>query len=88
MMAPHGTGDGLLGLAALVQVSATLPDNFIALEYPTGDPTWWYDIVTGLPEPIVNSGFIEVWDTPGMGVDFNVELARTHLAEEDRAFFD
>jgi len=31
-MAPHGTGDGLLGLAALVQVRATLPNNFIALE--------------------------------------------------------
>jgi L-alanine-DL-glutamate epimerase-like enolase superfamily enzyme len=38
LIAPHGTGNGLLGLAALVQVSAALPDNFIAFEYPTGDP--------------------------------------------------
>jgi L-alanine-DL-glutamate epimerase-like enolase superfamily enzyme len=37
-MAPHGTGDGLLGLAALVQVGATLPDNYIAFEYPVGRP--------------------------------------------------
>jgi L-alanine-DL-glutamate epimerase-like enolase superfamily enzyme len=88
MMAPHGTGDGLLGLAALVQVSATLPENFIAFEYPTGDPAWWYDIVEGLPNPIVNNGFIDVWDRPGMGVEFNVELAREHLTEEDRTFFD
>jgi L-alanine-DL-glutamate epimerase-like enolase superfamily enzyme len=88
MMAPHGTGDGLIGLAALVQVSATLPDNFIAFEYPTGNPAWWYDIVQGLPQPIVEDGFITVWDRPGMGVEFNVELARTHLEEEDRLFFD
>jgi hypothetical protein len=45
MMAPHGTGDGLFGLAVLVQVCATLPQNFIAFEYPIGQPTWWYDIV-------------------------------------------
>ena len=35
LMAPHGTGNGLLGLAALVQVCATLPHNFIAFEYPS-----------------------------------------------------
>ncbi|HET8632174.1 MAG TPA: mandelate racemase/muconate lactonizing enzyme family protein [Thermomicrobiales bacterium] len=87
LMAPHGTGDGLLGLAALVQVCATLPQNYIAFEYPTGKPDWWYDIVEGLPNPIVEDGFIEVWDRPGMGVDLNVEAASAHLSEEDRDFF-
>jgi L-alanine-DL-glutamate epimerase-like enolase superfamily enzyme len=88
LMAPHGTGDGLLGLAALVQVSATLPHNYIAFEYPVGNPAWWYDIVEGLPDPIVKNGFIEVWDRPGMGVDFIVKEAKRHLSEEDRDFFD
>jgi L-alanine-DL-glutamate epimerase-like enolase superfamily enzyme len=88
MMAPHGTGNGLLGLAALVQVSATMPSNFIAFELPAGDPAWWYDIVDGLPNPIVRDGMIEVWDTPGMGVEINPERARRYLAEEDSAFFD
>jgi L-alanine-DL-glutamate epimerase-like enolase superfamily enzyme len=86
-IAPHGTGNGVLGLAALVQVCATLPSNYIAFEYPIGDPSWWYDIVEGLPKPIVQNGFIEVWDRPGMGVDFNVEAAREHLPEGDRDFF-
>ncbi len=45
-------------------------------------------IVTGLPDPIVRDGFIEVWDRPGMGVDFNVEAARAYLPEVDRDFFD
>ena len=88
LMAPHGTANGLLGLAALVQVSATLPQNFIAFEYPIGEPAWWYDIVDGLPSPIVRDGFIEVWDRPGMGVELVPEKARPYLAEEDAAFFD
>jgi len=88
LMAPHGTGDGLLGLAALVQVSATLPANYIAFEYPVGDPSWWYDIVDGLPDPIVKDGFIDVWDRPGMGFEFNVAAARGHLSTEDKDFFD
>ncbi|MFC1526456.1 mandelate racemase/muconate lactonizing enzyme family protein [Candidatus Latescibacterota bacterium] len=88
LMAPHGTGDGLLGLAALVQVCATLPNNYIAFEYPTGQPEWWYDIVEGLPDPIVKDSFIEVWDRPGMGVDLIPEAAKEHLSEEDAGFFD
>ncbi|MFQ6041696.1 MAG: mandelate racemase/muconate lactonizing enzyme family protein [Candidatus Poribacteria bacterium] len=88
LIAPHGTGDGLIGLAALVQVSATLPQNYIAFEYPVGRPEWWYDIVEGLPEPIVKDGFIEVWDKPGMGVELNEKAARKYLPEEDRDFFD
>jgi L-alanine-DL-glutamate epimerase-like enolase superfamily enzyme len=88
LIAPHGTANGLLGLAALVQVCATLPHNFIAFEYPTGEPNWWYDIVTGLPDPIVKDGMVEVWDRPGMGVEFRVEEARRYLLEEDKGFFD
>ena len=88
LMAPHGTGNGVLGMAALVQVCATLPHNFIAFEYPGGDPAWWYDIVDGLPNPIVRDGMIEVWDRPGMGVDLVPELARRYLQEEDIGFFD
>jgi L-alanine-DL-glutamate epimerase-like enolase superfamily enzyme len=88
LMAPHGTGNGVLGLAALVQVSATLPHNFIAFEYPVGDPAWWYDIVDGLPNPIVRDGMIDVWDRPGMGVELVPERARRYLAEEDATFFD
>lgn len=88
MMAPHGTGNGLLGLAALVQVCATLPANFIAFELPTGRTDWWFDIVDGLPNQIVLNGSIEVWDRPGMGVELNPERTKRYLTEEDAAFFD
>jgi L-alanine-DL-glutamate epimerase-like enolase superfamily enzyme len=88
LIAPHGLLDGLIGLAALVQASATLPQNYIAFEYPVGRPEWWYDIVEGLPDPVVKEGFIEVWDRPGLGVEINAEAARPHLPEGDEGFFD
>jgi L-alanine-DL-glutamate epimerase-like enolase superfamily enzyme len=88
LMAPHGTGNGLIGLAALVQVSATLPQNYIAFEYPVGNPDWWYEIVEGLPNPLVKDGFIEVWDRPGLGVQINAEAARQYLPEGDKDFFE
>lgn len=88
LMAPHGIADGLIGLAALVQVCATLPQNYIAFEYPVGKPEWWYDIVKGLPNPIVKDGFIEVWDRPGLGVELDEEAARKYLPPGDEDFFD
>ncbi len=88
LMAPHGIYDGLIGLAGLVQVCATLPQNYIAFEYPVGKPDWWYDIIKGLPNPIVKNGLIDVWDTPGLGVEFDEDKARQYLTEEDKAFFD
>jgi L-alanine-DL-glutamate epimerase-like enolase superfamily enzyme len=71
-----------------VQVSATMPLNFIGFEYPIGNPDWWYDIVEGLPNPIVKDGMIEVFDRPGMGVDLIPEAAKKYLSEEDADFFD
>lgn len=87
-MAPHGVLDGLIGLAAHVQVGATMPENYIAFEYPAPREAWWYDIIEGLPTPIVKDGLIEVWDRPGLGVEFNVKEARQYLAAEDKNFFD
>jgi L-alanine-DL-glutamate epimerase-like enolase superfamily enzyme len=88
LMAPHGTGNGVLGLAALIQVASTMPANYIAFEYPIGNPGWWGDIVEGLPDPIVVEGMIDVPTRPGMGVDFVVSEAKKYLKAGDEAFFD
>ena len=88
LFAPHGTADGVIGMAALVQVSATLPENYIAFEYPKAREDWWYEIVEGLPNPIVKDSFIEVWDRPGLGIELNVKKAKEHLSDEDKGFFD
>ena len=81
----HGTRTD--GLAALIQVCATLPANFIAFEYPVGTDPWWYDIVEGLPKQIVKDSMIDVIDRPGMGVDLIPEAAQRYLLPEDADFF-
>jgi L-alanine-DL-glutamate epimerase-like enolase superfamily enzyme len=86
LMAPHGIADGLLGIAALVQVCASLPDNYIAFELPAIRPGWWPEILTGVPE--VQDGFIAVPDAPGLGVEFDIGRAQLHLSEADKGFFD
>jgi len=88
LVAPHGIFDGLFGVAAQVQMGAAMPQNYIGFEYAKGDPAWWYDIVEGLPDPIVKDGFIDVWDKPGLGITFNERAAKAHLSDEDKDFFD
>jgi L-alanine-DL-glutamate epimerase-like enolase superfamily enzyme len=88
LMAPHGVLDGLIGLAALVQMSAALPHNYIAFEYPSANPSWWKDIVDWLPDPIVKDGFIDVWDRPGLGIGLNPDKASQYLQAGDEDFFD
>jgi len=87
MMAPHGTMDGIFGMAALTHVCATMPQNYIAYEYPAGHPSWWYDIVDGLPNELLKDGHVQVWDAPGLGVEFNVNKASKYLRPEDKDFF-
>ena len=87
-MAPHGIFDGVIGLAAHIQLAAVLPDNYIAFEYPVAREAWWYDIVEGLPAPIVRDGHIDVLNGPGLGVRIIPEAAKRHLLPEDADFFD
>jgi L-alanine-DL-glutamate epimerase-like enolase superfamily enzyme len=88
LMAPHGAANGIIGLAALSQVCATMPDNLIAFEYPAGFDPFWNDIVEGLEAPLCKDGFVTVSERPGLGADFRIEQAKRHLAEQDVGFFD
>ena len=87
-MAPHGTANGIFGLAAHIQVGATLPDNFIAFEYPARFEPFWYEITEGFDGMPVKDGLIDVPDRPGMGVELIPELAKKYLSEDDADFFD
>lgn len=87
-IAPHGTANGIFGLAALIQVSATLPDNFIAFEYPARFEPFWYEITEGFDGVPVQNGLIDVPDRPGLGVNLIPDAARPYLSEADADFFD
>lgn len=87
-IAPHGTANGILGLAALIQVCATLPDNFIAFEYPARFEPFWYDITDGFDGVPVKNGMIDVPDRPGLGVNLVEKAAKKYLEDGDEGFFD
>jgi L-alanine-DL-glutamate epimerase-like enolase superfamily enzyme len=87
-IAPHGTANGILGLAALIQVCATMPDNLIAFEYPARFEPFWYDITEGFDGMPVKGGLIDIPDRPGLGVNLIAKEAKKYLEEGDENFFD
>ncbi|MFB3789487.1 MAG: mandelate racemase/muconate lactonizing enzyme family protein [bacterium] len=69
-----------VGCMASVHAIATIK-NFIAMENHAVDIPWWSDLVTGIAKPIVNNGYIEVPEAPGLGVELNEEVVKEHLRE-------
>jgi len=67
-----------VGCMAGVHLAATLR-NFIVMENHAVDMPWWQDLVTGVPKPIIQNGYIPVPDTPGLGVELNEEVVKQHL---------
>ena len=88
LFAPHGTLDGVLGIAANLHLAATLPKNYIAFELPNAEPEWWNDILTNTDKLEVKDSHIEVNDLPGLGVTFIEDQAKKYLKEEDKDFFE
>ncbi|HEX9017924.1 MAG TPA: mandelate racemase/muconate lactonizing enzyme family protein [Anaerolineaceae bacterium] len=76
-MAVHMAESPIGCMAAVHSVAAT--ENFLALEYHSVDVPWWDDIANGLPKPLVKNGFIEVPNTPGLGIEsLNDEVLAAH----------
>ena len=67
-----------VGCMASVHMISTLKD-FVVMENHAVDIPWWGDLVTGVPKPIIQNGYIQVPDTPGIGVELNEEACRAHL---------
>jgi L-alanine-DL-glutamate epimerase-like enolase superfamily enzyme len=81
-MAVHMAESPIACLAAVHSVAAT--ENFLALENHSVDVPWWNEIANGLPNPIVQDGFIEVPEAPGLGIEsLNDEVIAAHLAPEE-----
>ncbi|OXM87501.1 mandelate racemase/muconate lactonizing enzyme family protein [Paenibacillus rigui] len=78
-MAIHMAESPIACLAAVHAAAAT--ENFLALEYHSNDVDWWDDIIISkLPKPLLQNGFITVPDAPGLGIeDLNDEVIAQHL---------
>jgi L-alanine-DL-glutamate epimerase-like enolase superfamily enzyme len=86
-MALHMAATPIATLASVHIAAAT--ENFLALEHHAADLPWWSDLVTGLPRPLIEDGYITVPDAPGLGFgDINEELLKEHLDPADPVFFE
>jgi L-alanine-DL-glutamate epimerase-like enolase superfamily enzyme len=78
-MAMHFAGTPVSCMANVHCAAAT--ENFLALENHSLDVPWWSTLVQeGAKTPIVNNGWIDVPDRPGLGVTLNEDVVRQHLA--------
>src|SRR5438093_10861017 len=78
-MAMHFAGTPVSCMANVHCAAAT--QNFLALENHSLDVPWWSSLVQEyMKSPIVNHGWIEVPDRPGLGVTLNEGVVRPHLA--------
>jgi L-alanine-DL-glutamate epimerase-like enolase superfamily enzyme len=85
-MAMHFAGTPICCMANVHCAAAT--ENFLALENHSLDVPWWSSLVQEyVKAPIVNHGWIEVSDRPGLGVTLNDDVVRQHLAP-GTGFFD
>jgi len=78
-MAMHFAGTPVSCMANLHCAAAT--QNFLAMENHSLDVPWWSSLVQEYAKtPIVNHGWIEVPDRPGIGITLNEDVVRQHLA--------
>ncbi len=67
-----------IAFMANVHCAAAMP-SFIALENHALDLPFWKDLVTGLPEDLIEDGYVRVPERPGLGVDLNYEAIEANL---------
>ncbi|MGB9595495.1 MAG: mandelate racemase/muconate lactonizing enzyme family protein [Candidatus Poribacteria bacterium] len=85
-MAMHMAGSPVACMASVHCAAAT--ENFLVLENHSVDTAWWNEMVTGLPNPIIQNGYIDVPESPGLGIDLNEEVIKAHLDPRDPGYFE
>jgi len=83
-MAAHNVSSPIATMAAC-HACATMR-NFITLEFHAQDVAWWNDLVVG-SEPLIQGGYIQLPDKPGLGIELSEEAARAHL-QKGSTFFE
>jgi L-alanine-DL-glutamate epimerase-like enolase superfamily enzyme len=86
-MAMHMAGSPISALANVHCALAT--ENFLVLENHSVDHPQWNELVTGLPRPLIQDGYIQAPEKPGLGFDdVNEEALRRYLDPRDPIYFD
>jgi L-alanine-DL-glutamate epimerase-like enolase superfamily enzyme len=83
-MALHWAGSPISLMANVHCAAAT--QNFIALEHHHVDDATFEDLAAGIKKPILDNGFINVPETPGLGIDLNEKAVREQLRKGEEYF--
>ena len=84
-MALHMAGTPICAMASVHCAAAT--ENFLVLENHSVDTPWWDELVIGLPNPIIEDGYITVPETPGLGIELNETVIKERLHPNRKAYF-
>ena len=84
-MALHMAGTPICAMASVHCAAAT--ENFLVLENHSVDTPWWDELVIGLPNPIIEDGYITVPETPGLGIELNETVIKEHLHSSRTSYF-
>jgi L-alanine-DL-glutamate epimerase-like enolase superfamily enzyme len=76
-VAMHHAGSPIGGYAGY-HCAATF-QTFLAMENHALDMPWWQDLVSGVPKPIIDKGYVKVPDLPGLGLELNDAVVKEHL---------
>ena len=80
-MAVHMAESPVACMAAIHCAAAV--QNVLAVEFHSSDVTWWNDLAVGIDNPLIQNGFVNVPNKPGLGIDsLNEELIAQHLHEK------
>lgn len=67
-----------IAFMANVHCAAAIP-SFIALEHHGLDLPFWRHLVLGLPDPLMEEGYVRVPETPGLGLDLDLQGIEQNL---------
>ncbi len=83
-MAMHFAGTPVSFMANVHCAAAT--QNFMALEHHSVDVDYWTSLVK-TKVPMIEKGFANVPEAPGLGIELNDEVVKKHLDPENQNYF-
>jgi L-alanine-DL-glutamate epimerase-like enolase superfamily enzyme len=85
-MALHMAGHPVTLFSSVHCAAAT--ENFLVMEHHNVDDPWYDQLVTGVPQPIMDAeGFIPVPSSPGLGIELDEEAVKSHLKNPEKDYF-
>jgi len=73
-----------VGTMACVHLGATVP-NFDTLEYHALEVDWWDDMLVR-DEPLIQEGYVDVPEIPGLGIELDEGVVSEHLLDPGTMF--